>query len=180
MVLKCSSCLFLQMCSFVRFSAQKPVLGLGLGLGLGLRVGAPWKGSRRRSLCRKHARHGRPARPKGLIGRGGPHLGAAPGSFWPSPSSSPGPLLALVSGEAGSAPLWAIAHWARIGPKGCWGIGLPGPGSGVPCLGQRQAPLNMPKKSPVNLALVPAGSALRLRGQRQWNRRVWHALPAAP
>ena len=42
MVLKCSSCLFLQMCSFVGFSAQKPVLGLVFRLGVGVGVGAPW------------------------------------------------------------------------------------------------------------------------------------------
>eukprot|EP00964_Phaeocystis_antarctica_P129653 scaffold93510_cov75-Phaeocystis_antarctica.AAC.3 len=111
---------------------------------------------------------------------------AAQEARWPrlaAPRCHPGHLLSLAkparrrSGPLAIGP--ALGHWG-IGPLGYWGIGPPGPGSGVPCLGQRQAPLNMPKKSPVNLALVPAGSALRLRGQRQWNRRVWHALTAAP
>ena len=113
---------------------------------------------------RSHGPYGRPARPKWLI--------------WPrlaTPKRCPGPSLALLKParrEAiGERPLWAIGHWARIDwAIGHWGIGPPSPGSGATHFRRRQAPVNMLKKSPVNLALVPAGSALRLDGQTWWNR----------
>ena len=36
------------------------------------------------------------------------------------------PRAPSVAGEAGSAPLWAIGHWARTGLSGHWATGLLG------------------------------------------------------